>query len=56
MDTLIQKILDYDKNFGRPSEGSDRRKKAYDEIVELAEKLRTEQKVLTKPQITPILS
>jgi hypothetical protein len=36
MEQLITLILNYDKQFGRPKEGSDKRRAAYDEIVKLA--------------------
>ncbi len=46
---LIQAILNYDKQFGKPSEGSDRRRAAYAAIVNQATALKILEKPVDKP-------
>jgi len=36
---LIQAIFDYDEKYGRPMEGSNLRREAYDKIIALTERV-----------------
>lgn len=48
MVNMVQAILAYDKQFGKPSEGSDKRRVAYNAIVKQARELNILEKAIDK--------